>query len=239
MLALAGCKKSSSGNASTAAASEKVTITQANPPPGGTWADVVNATSGGFVMGNPNARVKLIEFGSLTCPHCRAFDEEGVPVLVAKYVKTGRVSWEFRNYVRDSFDIAAALIARCNGARSFFPLTRALYKDQPKWLGKGAAVPDKQLQGMSNLPANKQFIAFGRASGLPQWAAARGIPQARSNQCLSNARSVDQLGQMANDATTQFPDFAGTPTFVINGTMLPRVATWDMLEPRLKNALGG
>ena len=223
-----------------AAADAPIKVRQVVPPKGGDWSRIVRPTAaGGFVMGNPNARVKLVEFGSLTCPHCRAFDEEGVPSLIANYVKSGQVSWEFRNYIRDSFDIAAALIARCNGARSFFGLTRALYKDQPKWLGKGSAVPDKELQAMLELPPSKQSIAFGRAAGLIQWAAARGIPQAKSNQCLGNAHSVDQLGQMANDATTQFPDFEGTPTFVINGTMLPRVATWDRLEPRLKSALGG
>ena len=61
--------------------------------------------AGGFVMGNPNAKVKLIEYGSLTCPHCREFDEKGVQPLIANYVKTGQVSWEFRNYVRDAFDL--------------------------------------------------------------------------------------------------------------------------------------
>ena len=95
------------------------------------WTRVVAATpAGGFVLGNPKAKVKLVEFGSLTCPHCRAFDEEGVPTLLGKYVKSGQVSWEFRNYVRDAADVTAALIARCNGARGFFPLMRALYKDQ-------------------------------------------------------------------------------------------------------------
>src|SRR3569833_3015065 len=86
------------------------------------WTRVVRATpAGGFVMGNPDARVKLVEYGSMTCPHCRAFEAEGVPTLVGKYVKSGQVSWEFRNYVRDAFDVSAALIARCNGAGAFFP----------------------------------------------------------------------------------------------------------------------
>src|SRR5947208_13614749 len=87
------------------------------------WTHVVAATpSGGFVLGNPKAKVKLVEYGSLSCPHCRAFDQDGVPTLLSKYVKPGQVSWEFRNYVRDSADLTAALIARCNGVRSFFPL---------------------------------------------------------------------------------------------------------------------
>ncbi|HEX3116297.1 MAG TPA: thioredoxin domain-containing protein, partial [Bradyrhizobium sp.] len=79
-LALAACNKNKNdGGNGPAATNETVSITQANPPPGGTWADVVNATSaGGYMMGNPNAKVKLIEIGSLSCPHCKAFEDEGM-----------------------------------------------------------------------------------------------------------------------------------------------------------------
>src|SRR5690242_20265476 len=112
LLALAGCNKKQGQG--TTAPDQKVTITQASPPPGGTWADVVNETSGGFMMGNPNAKVKLIEIGSLSCPHCQKFEEEGVPTLVDKYVEPGNVSWEFRTYVlHGPIDMAANLIARC------------------------------------------------------------------------------------------------------------------------------
>src|SRR5881398_3208672 len=114
------------------------------------WTHVVAATpAGGFVLGNPKAKVKLVEYGSLTCPHCRAFDEEGVPTLLGKFVKSGQVSWEFRNYVRDAADLTAALIARCNGARGFFPLVRALYHDQPTWFGKAAGSPKDQLEQLA------------------------------------------------------------------------------------------
>src|SRR5215218_2992636 len=111
------------------------------------WSATVAATpQGGFRMGNPAAKVKLIEYGSLTCSHCREFDEMGVPALVDKYVKSGKVSWEFRNYVRDPWDLTASLISRCNGAKTFFPLERALYADQPNWVGKLQAVPQGQLE---------------------------------------------------------------------------------------------
>ena len=122
LVAIAGCN-SKPGDAKTNA---PVKWQQVAPPKGGDWSMVVNPTpAGGFMMGNPNAKIKLVEFGSMTCPHCAEFDEIGVPALVDKYVKSGQVSWEFRNYVRDPFDLTASLIARCNGAKSFFPLTRA------------------------------------------------------------------------------------------------------------------
>ena len=202
------------------------------------WAQVVTATAaGGFVMGKPQAKVKLIEFGSMTCPHCAAFDEEGAPRLL-DYVKTGQVSWEFRNYVRDAFDVTASLIARCNGAKGFFPLTRALFHDQKNWEARIDAAPQDQLKSAQDLPPDRQFVTLAKIGGLQQFAAAHGLPSAKANQCLTDAGSVDKLVQMANDATTQFPGFPGTPTFVINGTMLESTATWDALEPQLKNALG-
>src|SRR6478672_5906480 len=95
------------------------------------WSLVVSPTAeGGFVMGNPNAKVKLIEYGSMTCPHCAHFDEEATPALINEFVKTGDVSFEFRNFVRDAMDVSASLVARCGGAKRFFPVTRAMFKDQ-------------------------------------------------------------------------------------------------------------
>src|SRR5437764_6143430 len=182
------------------------------------WTHVVAATpAGGFVLGNPKAKVKLVEYGSLSCPHCRAFDQEGVPTLLAKYVKPGQVSWEFRNYVRDPVDLTAALIARCNGARSFFPLARAIFKDQPVWFGKAIAAPKDQLQKLADMPPQQQFVAMAKLVGLDAWAVAHGLPAAKANQCLANVKSVEQLVQMTGDANKQYQDFPGTPTFLING----------------------
>src|SRR4051794_15501913 len=100
MAALAACNKNNQESGSAPAETDKIIVTTANPPPGGTWADVANeTTAGGFVMGNPNAEVKLLEIGSLFCPYCKRFEDEGAPQLVEKYVKPGKVSWEFRPYV--------------------------------------------------------------------------------------------------------------------------------------------
>ncbi|WP_309661948.1 thioredoxin domain-containing protein [Sphingomonas sp.] len=217
--------------------------TEAKPvpaPKGGDWTQTVTATAaGGFQMGNPNASVKLIEFGSMTCPHCREFDEKGAGPLINTFVKTGRVAYEFRNYVRDPYDLAGALITRCNGPKGFFPLTRAMYKDQNNWIAKLQAVPPAQQQALGNLPPNQQFVEIAKLAGFQQWAAMRGVPSAKANACLANEAEVNRLVQMNSDATTQFPDFQGTPTFIINGKMLDKTATWEALEPQLRKAVGG
>ena len=240
VIALAGCKKANDEGAAGAPANDKIIVTQASPPPGGTWADVVNMSSAdGFVMGNPNAKVKLVEIGSLFCPFCKRFEDEGSPILVDKYVKTGNVSWEFRPYViHGPIDVAANIVMRCSGLKTFFPLSKALYTDQPTLLAKIEAVPQDKLEQIQNLPPNQVFVTYANLLGLQDWAAARGLPQAKSNQCLTDQKMIDREVQITSDVNTQYPDFHGTPSFILNGTMLDKtVGTWETLEPKLQEAL--
>ncbi len=200
---------------------------------------VVKTPAGGYRMGNANAKVKLVEFGSMTCPHCRAFDDEGGDPLIRNYVKSGKVSYEFRNYVRDPYDLGAALIARCNGAKGFFSLTRALFKDQAQWIAKAQSASPERIEAIKDLPPDRLFVETARIAGLQTWAAARGVPVARTTQCLSNKVEIDRLVAMNKAATDQYPDFTGTPTFLVNGKMLENTVTWDVLEPKLRAELGG
>ena len=238
ILASAACNAEKGGNSAVAESTSAADAT-IKPPANGDWSTVVVPTSaGGFRMGDPNAKVKLVEYGSLTCPHCREFDETGVSALIEQYVKPGKVSYEFRNYVRDPYDIAASLITRCNGAASFFPLTRAIYKDQPVWVGKLQGVSQDQIQAAVGLAPDKQFLELAKLADLQQWAAMRGVPSAKSTACLSNTQEVDKLVQMNSDATSQY-DIPGTPTFLINGKVAENSATWQTLKPKLDEALGG
>ena len=239
VVAIAGCN-SKQGDAATNTTRTAVHVT---PPKNGDWTTVTTATpAGGMMMGNPNAKVQLVEYGSLTCPHCREFDETGVGPLIDGYVKNGKVSYEFRNYVRDWLDLTATLIARCNGPKAFFPLERALYKDQLNWVQKVEGLPQDQVQALQNLPPNQQFLQAAKLAGLQEWAAARGVPPAKSTQCLSDEKSINQLVQWTGDATNQYPDFPGTPTFIINGKMVQMEAgstpVWDQLKAALNKALG-
>jgi protein-disulfide isomerase len=237
-LAIAGCDKKQESQTATAD-TQSVTITQASPPPGGTWADVTNETAAGAVMGNPNAAVKLIEIGSLSCPHCKKFSEEGIPPLIENYVKSGKVSWEYRPYViHGAIDMVYNLAVRCNGVKTFFPMVEGLYKDQDTLMAKIQAVPQDQIEKVQNLPPNQVFGEMAKLVGLQDWAAARGIPAAKLDQCFANQAMIDKEVQLTSDVSTQFPDFVGTPTFVINGTMEPSdVTNWAKLEPHLKDAI--
>jgi protein-disulfide isomerase len=235
VVAIAGCN-SQPGDAAPGA---PVDIKPVAPPPGGDWTKIVTATSeGGYMMGNPNAPIKLVEFSSMTCPHCAEFDEAAATPLADNYVKTGQVSWEVRNYVRDAFDVAASLVARCNGEKGFFPMTSALFRDQKNWIAKVQAAPPQQLESLQALPPSQQFLQMAKIAGFQQFATARGVPEAKSTQCLTDENAVNRLVQMTSDASTQFPELPGTPSFVLNGKLLDKTAGWQQLEPQLKTALG-
>jgi protein-disulfide isomerase len=223
--------------AATANGDVEVTAKPVPAPNNGDWSTVVAATAeGGFVMGNPNAKVKLVEFGSLTCPHCAEFEEKGGNNLVNDYVKKGLVSWEFRNFVRDPFDMTATLLARCGGEASFFGLTRNLFADQRDWVGKIQAADPAKVQGLQSLPPAQQFSTIADLGGLKQYAAMRGVPRAKGEQCLANETEINKLVQMNSDAVSTY-NIPGTPTFLINGEVVDKTATWELLEPKIKEAL--
>ena len=217
---------------------EVATATIATPTDGD-WSKVVTKTSeGGFLMGDPNAKVKLIEFGSLTCHYCADFEEQGGKALVDNYVKKGLVSWEFRNYVRDQFDMAATLLARCGGEASFFGLTRNMFADQRDWIAKIQAADPAQAKALETTPPAQRFSAIADLAGLKQYVSMRGVPGPKAEQCLTNEAEINQLVQMNSDASSTY-SITGTPSFVINGASPAFTGTWETVEPKLKEALGG
>ena len=240
-LALTACNKEDGGSSAVAAPSAPVKAVPA--PNGGDWSTVVaESPEGGFVMGNPAAGVKLIEFGSMTCPHCREFDETGVKPLIDQYVKTGRVSFEFRNYVMNPYDMAASVMARCAGPGGFFGLTRQLYADQPEWVTKAQGADPAKLQALSAMAPNQQLAEVAKLAGFPEYAAMRGIPAAKLNACLADPAAPGKLVQMQTDANATYPNIAGTPSFVVNGALIEIKAgssTWSQVEAALKTAIGG
>jgi protein-disulfide isomerase len=221
-----------------ASATPRVEAAPVAAPNNGDWSSVVSQTpEGGFRMGNPNAKVKLIEYGSLTCPACAAFEEQGGKPLVDNYVKKGLVAFEFRNFVRDPFDITAALISRCGGATSFFGLTRAFYANQKEWMGKIQTADPAQMEALQIQGPQAQFKSLSQIAGFPAFAAMRGVPKAKTEACLADPAAASQLVQMNSDAVANH-NVQGTPTFLINGTTADGGADWKVLEPQIKEALG-
>jgi len=200
------------------------------------WARTVVATpEGGFRMGNPAAKVKLVEYGSLTCGHCATFAKEGMESLVGTYVRSGKVSYEYRNFILNGLDVAATLVARCGGAGRFFPVTDALYATQGQWKDRIKNLTDAQKQALNALPENQRLGRLAELAGIPQIAAQHGIAPAQAQSCLADRAAFDGLGRM-NEATAA-QGVQGTPTFFLNGANIGSHG-WATLEPVLREAAG-
>jgi protein-disulfide isomerase len=147
LLLLAACGEKS-GDTPTATGP----VVAVKAPAGTEWVTtVVETPDGGMRMGNPNAPIKVVEYGSLSCSHCAEFSEKSAEPLKANYISTGKVSYEFRNYVRDPMDLAATLLARCGGPGPFFPLAEQMFADQHNWFEKLKTVPVAEQQAIGAL----------------------------------------------------------------------------------------
>lgn len=200
------------------------------------WAKSFSATpEGGFRMGNPKARFAIVEYGSLTCPHCRHFAETAYKPLVEQYVRTGKASYEFRPFLLNGLDLAVTLIARCEGPAHFFPLADQLYASQPDWEGKVLKLPESEQQKLDALPQDQMMQSYVKISGVMSIAAAHGIAPTRAQTCLKDQKAADGLVKIERDAAQN--GVKGTPTFYVNGKQVPAY-DWATLEPFLKDSGG-
>ncbi|MFL6735367.1 MAG: thioredoxin domain-containing protein [Sphingomicrobium sp.] len=200
------------------------------------WSKTVAATpEGGFRMGNPNAKLKLVEYGSLTCSHCQHFALAGVKPLIADYVRTGKASYEYRNYILNGLDVSASLVARCGGAARFFPVADDLYSTQRQWMGRVTSLTQAQKDQLNALPEGQRLARLAEVAGLIAVGAKHGIPPAQAKRCLADQAALDRLGKMAEAASER--GVHGTPTFFINGANIG-THSWATLEPILRESTG-
>ncbi len=201
------------------------------------WTQVIAATpEGGFRIGNPDAKVKLVEFASLTCPHCREFHEQALPVLKSSYVASGKLSYEYRPFILNGVDFPPSLLVRCQPAPVAFNLIAAFYENQPSWTLPYTKLTDDDSKRLQALPPTEQIKGLGLAGGLDGFVRSRGIPRAKFDQCLTDKAGVDKLSAIRDEATNKY-GLTGTPWFVVNGTTQKDVFNWAMLRPKLDTAL--
>ena len=234
LAALAGCHQAAAP--SNQGATAQPANVAATAPEGRDWSTVVTRTvDSGYRMGNPAAPVQLVEFGSRTCPHCAAFAASGMKPLVENYVRTGKVSYEFRDWLRDGGDVSAALIGRCKGAEGFFPLLAAEFAYQPKIFAKEASQTKAMAEAVAKAPENQQAYILAGQIGYLDFAKAQGIPDDQARKCLADMPTAEEIGKMNARADAEYK-LDGTPTFLIDGKVVDAVG-WPELEADLKAAL--
>ena len=233
---LAGCGGNGANN-SSAPAAPSGPVTPVAPPAGKQWRDVVVQTpDGGHRMGNPGAPIQLLEYGSRGCPVCGAFANSGMEALITKYVNSGKVSYEFRDFwVHGAPDVAASLLGHCVSTEAFFPILEQMYAEQPTLNGRIQALSPAQQQALQALPPAQASLGWAEAAGYLDFFKKRGIPEAKARQCLTDQNLLNRLAEINKNAVDN-KGVSGTPTFFINGQKVENVVTWPQLEAALRGA---
>lgn len=228
-LALAACGDSAEGELTSGEPIEHVAA-----PDGQSWTDVVQVTdSDGYLLGNPDAPIKLVEYASLTCGACANFAQTGADPLKDDYVSTGVVSYELRNQVHNAFDLTLASLVRCSAPESFHPLADQVWKNFDQVMGNMQNA-QAQLANVGQLPENERFVAIADAAGFLDFFAARGISRDQAAACLSDNEAVMAIGTRSDQQSEEL-NVTATPTFILNGRQLDE-RSWTDLEAVLQAA---
>ena len=147
------------------------------------------------VMGDESAPVTMIEYSSLTCPHCASFHTDTLPGIKERYIETGKVKLVMRDFPLDQVALAASVIAHCAGDERYFQFIEAMFASQMQW----ARADDP-------------------AQSLLQLAQLGGLPEAEATACLDDQVMGDAVLQMRLDGHEEF-EIRSTPSFVINGKL--------------------
>ena len=195
------------------------------------WTKRVTQTAqGAFVLGNPAAKTRLVEYVSYTCDHCAHFSNESSAPLKSRYVASGSTAVEVRHAVRDPIDLAATLLARCTGASRFFAAHEKLFATQEQWFGGGVRYAQANKDALEKASGPQRVQMLAKAAGL---GAVVGLNDVQVNACLANTAQQRPVMAMTQEAW-QTRSIPGTPHFLINGQSVPNATSWTALEPQLK-----
>lgn len=195
------------------------------------WTKVATDTpAGNVVLGNPRARVKVIEYLSFTCSHCAAFSVESGPVLKEQFIRSGSLSIEYRPIGRDFPDLGATILARCAGGLGFANAADEIFARQSEWLSLAMGFMERDAKRFVLDTPLGQIRAGAQANGLIDLMLARGLSRERIDACFANEKLLASI--LANGEAAR-KVIKGTPAIVINGTMVKEF-TWAGVEPLLR-----
>lgn len=209
-------------------------IAKVAAPAGKVWSDTVSKTAeGGYLMGNPNAPIKLIEYGALSCSHCAEFSEASSAEIRDNFVGSGRVSFELRLHMNNALDVPAALLATCGATEAVIPLSDQFWGWQ-KNMFTNLQQNQALFQSAETLQPAQRFATIAKAAGMDQFFASRGVAAGQASTCLADAAKATAL-VAATDKASRDMQVTGTPTFFLNGTKLD-VNTWPTVKAELEKA---
>lgn len=185
------------------------------------YAQAPNATSSAAptigledrALGKADAPISIVEYASLTCPHCAAFDVETLPKIKQQWIDTGKARLAYRHYPLDKLALQAAVLTRCVPPQRFFGFVDFLFKDQTNW----AHMPDA-------------------TQGIERAASLGGLTRAQADACLKDNRVTDYVVGERLTAEKQY-GVRATPTFFINGARIVGDQPYPEFEKALNAAL--
>ncbi len=146
-----------------------------------------------IVIGNADAPNIIVEYASMTCPHCAQFQKDVFPVLKAKYIDTGKAKYMLREFPLDTLAVAAFMLARCAGEDRYYPMVDGLFGTQETWAVPGAEGKDKLLM-------------IARQAGFSK---------ERSDTCLGDKKLFNNILETRSRGHERF-GIESTPTFFVN-----------------------
>lgn len=168
-----------------------------------------------MAMGNPKARVTMIEYASASCPHCARFNNDVFPLVKRKYIDTGKVRYVLREFLTEPVPLAAAgfLLARCSGEARYFSTLDQFFHAQAEIYSTGKALP--------------VFVRIGQSVGMNE-------EQVRA--CITDQAAADTLtAKVEGYAASAGID--AVPTFLINGTKLEGEQPFTAIDAAVQAAL--
>jgi protein-disulfide isomerase len=186
----------------------------ATPPSAAAQAAALALTPDDRILGKSDAPVTVVEYASLTCPHCAHFATEVLPKLKEKWIDTGKVRLVMRDYPLDEPALRAAMIARCAPADKYYPLIDTFFGAQRQWV-----------------------LSKDYKTDLARLALLGGVSKTQFDACLAN-KSVEDKVLQSRLAATQDLAVNSTPTFFINGTKFDGAPEVDAMDTALSKAAG-
>lgn len=195
------------------------------------WSKVARVTPGGTIMiGNPAAKVKIVEYLSFTCPHCAAFAKESAPTLKGQMIRSGSTSLEYRPLTSNPLDLAASIVARCAGPTRYVATAEAIFARQEDWVGIGFNFVNRELRRFANEKPIEQLRITAQSIGLNDIAKSQGLTDAQIKACFANPQIVNPVLK-TGEAASKIIEY--TPTFYVGGRDV-KVHDWPSLEPIIR-----
>ena len=178
----------------------------------GAGADPVALAPDDHVLGKADAPITIVEYASLTCPHCAEFDRDTLPKIKEKWIDTGKAKLVFRDFPLDGLALRAAVVARCAPPDRYFGYIDILFHSQRNWA-----------------TASDPIEALSRIARLG------GMSDQQFQSCINNEELQKAVAASRQNAEKEY-GVESTPTFFVNGTKLPGALPFAAFDEALTAA---